>query len=135
MKITATVERTDSNFYSIISEDVIAGCHFAGYGDSVQEAKQDFYEGIEESLECAREMGKEVSVTAKEIEVEFRYDIPSLFNDFDWINVSAFAKIAGINESKMRAYKAGVASASEKTTTKILSALRTMGAAMLAVTL
>lgn len=133
MKITATVERTDTNFYSIISENVIAGCHFAGYGDSVHEAKQDFYEGIEESLRCAREMGKEVPVAANDIEVEFRYDIPSLFNDFDWINVSAFAKIAGVNESKMRAYKAGVATASEKTTTKILTTLRKMGAAMMTV--
>lgn len=135
MKITATIERNDNNFYAITSEDVIAGCHFGGYGYSVLEAKSDFMEGIRESLETAKEMGKEVSVTPEDIEVEFRYDIPSFFNYFDWINISAFAKQAGINESKMRAYKAGLATASEKTVQKILNTIRTMGAALSAVSL
>ena len=35
------------------------------------------------------------------------YDLPSFFNDFDFINVSKFAQYAGINESKMRQYKSG----------------------------
>lgn len=80
-------------------------------------------------------MGKDVPVSPEEIEVEFRYDLPSFFNYFDWINISAFAKQAGINESKMRAYKSGLATASENTLAKILSTIRTMGAAMSAVTL
>lgn len=80
-------------------------------------------------------MGKDVPVTPEEIEVEFRYDIPSFFNCFDWINISAFAKKAGINESKMRAYKAGIATASEKTTNKMLSTIKAMGAALSAASL
>lgn len=135
MKIKATVEKNDNNFYAITCDKVIAGCHFSGYGYSVQEAKSDFMEGIKESLEAAKELGKEVTVTPDEIEVEFRYDLPSFFNYFDWINISAFAKKAGINESKMRAYKSGIATASEGTLTKILTTIRTMGAAMSAVTL
>lgn len=135
MKIKAVIERNDNNFYAITCDDVIAGCHFGGYGYSVQEAKADFMEGIAESLETAREMGKDVSVTPEEIEVEFRYDIPSFFNYFDWINISAFAKQAGINESKMRAYKSGLATASEKTLSKILATIKTMGAAMTAASL
>lgn len=135
MKITATVEKNDNNFYAITSADVVAGCHFGGYGYSVQEAKQDFMEGIEESLETAKELGKDVPVSASDIEVEFRYDIPSFFNCFDWINISAFAKQAGINESKMRAYKSGLATASEKTVKKILSTVKAMGAALSAATL
>lgn len=135
MKITATVEKNDNNFYAITSADVVAGCHFGGYGYSVQEAKQDFMEGIEESLETAKELGKDVPVSASDIEVEFRYDIPSFFNCFDWINISAFAKQAGINESKMRAYKSGLATASEKTVKKMLSTVKAMGAALSAATL
>lgn len=72
------------------------------------------------------EQGKEVEVSPEEIEVEYRYDIPSFFNDFDWINVSAFAKLAGVNESKMRAYKSGAVTASEKTLTKINDAVKTI---------
>ena len=135
MKIKAIVERNDNNFYAITCEDVIAGCHFGGSGYSAREAKADFMEGIRESLETAKEMGKEVPVSAEEIEVDFRYDLPSFFNDFDWINISAFAKAAGINESKMRAYKSGLAAPSEKTLSKILATIRNMGAAMSAVTL
>lgn len=135
MKITATVEKNDNNFYAITSADVVAGCHFGGYGYSVQEAKQDFMEGIEESLETAKELGKDVPVSASDIEVEFRYDIPSFFNCFDWINISAFAKQAGINESKMRAYKSGLATASEKTVKKILTTVKAMGAALSAANL
>jgi hypothetical protein len=130
MKIIATIERNDNNFYAITSEDVIAGCHFGGYGYSVQEAKTDFFEGIQESLDTARELGKNVSVNAKDIQVEFRYDIPSFFNYFDFINVSQFAKKAGINESKMRAYKSGVATASERTVKKILLTIKSIGAEM-----
>ena len=135
MKIKAIVERNDNNFYAITCEDVIEGCHFGGYGYSAREAKADFMEGIRESLETAKEMGKEVPVSAEDIEVDFRYDLPSFFNDFDWINISAFAKAAGINESKMRAYKSGLAAPSEKTLSKILATIRNMGAAMSAVTL
>jgi predicted RNase H-like HicB family nuclease len=135
MKITAIIERNDNNFYAITSEDVIAGCHFGGYGYTVQEAKADFFDGITESLETAVELGKTVTVKPEDIEVEFRYDIPSFFNYFDFINVTQFAKKAGINESKMRAYKSGVASASEKTINKILTAIKAMGAEMCAATL
>ena len=135
MKITATIEKNDNNFYAITCNDVIAGCHFGGYGYSAEEAKTDFMEGIKESLETAKEMGKDVPVTPEEIEVEFRYDIPSFFNCFDWINISAFAKKAGINESKMRAYKTGIATASEKTTNKMLSTIKAMGAALSAASL
>ena len=135
MKLQATIEKNDNNFYAITCSTVIAGCHFGGYGYSVQEAKADFMEGISESLETAKELGKEVPVAAEDIEVEFRYDLPSFFNNFDWINISAFAKQAGINESKMRAYKSGLATASERTLSKILTTVRTMGAAMCAASL
>lgn len=133
--INATIERTADGTYSVIGKEKIAGCYFAGYGDSVHEAKEDFLIGIRESLETAAEMGKTVGVTEDEIEVVYRYDIPSFFNDFDWLNVSAFAKFAGINESKMRAYKTGSATASESTLKKINAAVRTIGAAMCAATL
>lgn len=132
IKITAIVEKNDNGFYAITSDDVIAGCHFGGYGFSAKEAKEDFMEGINESLETARELGKDVQISATDIEVEFRYDIPSFFNYFDFINVTQFAKKAGINESKMRAYKSGAASASEKTMQKILSTIKSIGSELCA---
>lgn len=127
MKIKATIEKGE-DLYTIISPDVIAGCHFAGYGETIAEAKEDFFEGIKESLETAVEMGKEVPVDASDIMVDFQYDVISFFNAFQWIKIGAFAKEAGINESKMRAYKSGLATASEKTMEKMRAALKRIAA-------
>lgn len=127
MKITAIIERNGSNYYQISSEDKLGNCFLAGYGYSVEEAKQDFMVCIEESKEIMQEQGL---YAEENVEVIFRYDIPSFFNYFDWINVSQFAKRVGINESKMRQYKSGVATASEATTRKILDAVHEIGAEM-----
>lgn len=111
------------------------GHGFGGYGYSAAEAKADFLKSIEEAKEMIVDDGMIIPAEAEDIEIEFLYDVPSFFNYFDWINISAFAKRAGINESKMRAYKAGVASASEKTLQKILTAVKAMGAELSAATL
>lgn len=127
MRIRALVEKNDNNFYAITTEQAVVGNYFAGYGYSVQEAKADYMESVREMLEMSKEEGKDVP-DVEDIKVDFRYDIPSFFNFFDWINISAFAKQAGINESKMRAYKSGLATASEKTVSKILRTVKAMGA-------
>jgi hypothetical protein len=69
------------------------------------------------------------------IDVTFKYDLQSFFNYFDWINVSQFAKKAGINESKMRQYKNGLAFAGESTTKKILDTIKNIGAELQSATL
>lgn len=135
MKITGTIERNDNNYYQIASDDEILGHCFAGFGYSVAEAKEDFFKSIEEAKEMIAEDGQEMPAEAGKIEVEFRYDLPSFFNNFDWINISAFARLAGINEAKMRAYKTGLATASEKTLGKILDTVRLMGKELSAVSM
>lgn len=125
MEVLAFVERNENNYYQISSESEIFGCGFGGYGYSVQEAKEDFLKSIEESKEIAIEEGHKVDDI--EINITYRYDISSFFDYFDFINVSQFAKKVGINESKMRQYKAGLAFASEKTTNKILEAVHLIG--------
>lgn len=134
-KINATIERTIDGSFTVTATEKVAGCWFAGYGNSVPEAKEDFFIGIQESIEAQKELGKEVNIKSDDIEVNFQYDIPSFFNDFDWINVSKFAQFAGVNESKMRAYKLGMASASEKTLTKITEAVKTIASTMAAISL
>lgn len=135
MKISATIERNDNKYYQVSSDDEIMGHCLGGYGYSVAEAKADFFKSIEEAKEMIVEDGLTVPADAENVDVEFLYDIPSFFNYFDWINISAFAKKAGINESKMRAYKAGAASASEKTLNRILSTIKAMGVELSAATL
>ena len=135
MKIKATIERNENNYYQISSDDELIGCCFGGYGYSVEEAKDDFYRSIEEAKEIIAGSGSKIPKDAKDIDVEFKYDIPSFFNCFDFINISMFAKRAGINESKMRQYKSGLSSASEATTRKIMNTIKSIGAELNSVTM
>lgn len=125
-KILAIVERGADGLYSVYSDNCIGDSYFGGYGDSVENAKKDFLRSIEEAIQEQIKEGKEAP-SLEDITVEYRYDIPSFFNYFDFINVSRFAEYVGINESKMRAYKSGVSYPGEKTTVKIFKAVKEIG--------
>lgn len=126
-KIQAIVERGSDGLYSVYSNDHFGNSYFGGYGDSVDKAKEDFYESIKEAItEQLSETG--IAPQLEEVSIEYRYDIPSFFNFFDFINVSKFAEYAGINESKMRAYKSGISFPGEKTTKKIIDAAHAIAA-------
>ena len=117
--------------YSVYSEAHLGNSYFGGFGDSVVKAKEDFMLSISEALEEQRADCVNTA-SSDNVVVEFRYDIPSFFNFFDFINVSRFAEYAGINESKMRAYKSGLAFPGEKTTAKIARAAVLLGEALVA---
>ena len=125
MRIVAIIEKGPDGYFSVQSERKVGRYFFGGYGDNVKAAKLDFLESVRESLEGAVKEGAEVP---DKIDVTFRYDIPSFFNCFDYLNVSKFAEYAGINESRMRAYKSGLAYPGEKTMRKIRKAIEAIGA-------
>ena len=124
MRIKAIVERSKDGLYSIYSDDVIGRDVMGGYGESVEAAKKDFLASIQEAIENARKDGFDNVPVFEAVNVEFKYDIPSFFNYFDYFNVSKFASYAGINESRMRAYKSGAAFPGERTTKKIFKAIQ-----------
>lgn len=125
MTIIAIVEKGNDNLFSIWSEQSFGHHFFGGYGSSVADAKRDFLLSVTEALqECRKEDDQYCSPEYDEIHVYYRFDIPSFFNYFDWINVSEFARHAGINESKMRQYKNGLAFPGERTTRKILTTVK-----------
>ena len=125
-KIKAIIEKGDDGLYGIRSDSHFGNSYFGGFGDSVCEAKEDFYESVKEAILEETEAG-DSSLRLEDVSIEYHYDLPSFFNYFDYINVSRFAEYAGINESKMRAYKSGSAFPGEKTTTKIMNAVHSMG--------
>lgn len=135
MKLTAIVEKGSDGAYSVYTEQEVAAHGFGGFGDSVAQAKADFMQSIDEARQMiAQETGTEPAELA-DVQVTFKYDISSFFNYFDCLNVSKFAQYAGINESKMRQYKSGVAFAGERTTGKILAAVQRLGRELNAATL
>ena len=135
MKILAIIEKGTDGLYSIYSDDMLLNHGLGGYGSSVEEAKADFMESIKEAKGMITEESIPFPNEMEYIDVTFKYDLQSFFNYFDWINVSQFAKKAGINESKMRQYKNGLAFAGESTTKKILDTIKNIGAELQSATL
>ena len=127
VKVKAVVEKGSDGLFSVYSEDHFGNSYFGGFGDSVAKAKEDFLVSIRESINEQASEGKVVP-NFEDVSVEYRYDIPSFFDFFDFINVSRFAQYAGINESKMRAYKSGASFPGEKTTQKIIDAAHEIAA-------
>ena len=121
------MEKGSDGLFAVYSVDHIGKSYFGGFGESVSEAKEDFLASIREAIEEESQAGNKVP-RFEDIRVCYHYDVPSFFNYFDFINVSKFAAYAGINESKMRAYKSGIAYPGEKMTARILKAARTIGA-------
>ena len=120
MQIVSIIERGSDGFYSVRSEQKVGRYYFGGYGEDVKSAKEDFLASVRESLDGAAREGAQIPVG---IDISFRFDLPSFFNYFDYLNVSKFAEYAGINESRMRAYKSGLAFPGEKTTRRIMKAI------------
>lgn len=134
MKIVAIIEKGADGYFSIHSDDHLGNSFFGGFGDSVAMAKEDFRSSISEAIQEQISEGRPVPEIS-EIVVEYHYDIPSFFNFFDFFNVSKFAEFAGINESKMRAYKSGASYPGEKTMRKISHAVKAISAELLSAVL
>lgn len=134
MRIKAIVEKGTDGMYSVYSEAHLGNSYFGGFGNSVASAKADFMVSIREAIDEQVAEGKNAP-GIDDLSVEYHYDIPSFFNYFDFFNVSKFAEFAGINESKMRAYKSGLAFPGEKTMSKICKAAHSIAAELSAFTL
>ena len=77
-----------------------------GTGDSVKEAKEDFFNSIDEVLQTYNDIGDDIPEFLNE-DIEFHFDISSLFEYYSMFNVSALGRYLGINPGLMRQYKKG----------------------------
>jgi hypothetical protein len=102
-KAIVTVEKgTDGNYWCSTE---IGNGGYNGCGLTVEEAKKD----LEVCLEEARQAGD----LQGDIALEYKYDLQSFFNYFDYFNVNEVARRAGINPSLQ--YSSGCKKAGEKT--------------------
>ena len=125
MVTTALIERGKDGTYGIFTPDI--NSTIIGEGNTVEEAKADFENSVQEILRFYEEDGIELPDELKDIQFVYKYDIASMFNYYDWINVSKFARKAGINSSLMRQYKMGKTYISENQISRIESALHSLG--------
>lgn len=121
MKTTALIEKGKDGTFGIFTPDLKST--IIGEGNTVAEAKADFKNSVNELLIYYKETGKQIPEELNDIVFEYKYDVASLFNYYDFINVSKFAKAAGINSSLMRQYKTGNQYISENQILKIEIAL------------
>jgi len=124
MKTIALIEKGKDGMYTIFTPEIQS--YIIGIGNTVEEAKLDFENSVKEVVESYEENNEKLPYELVNISFEYKYDIASLFNFFDWINVSKFAKKAKINDSLMRRYRSGEY-ISLKQVTKIENALQELG--------
>lgn len=105
-----------------------------GTGDSVKEAKEDFYNSIEEVKESYIERGDGMPSCLNE-PVDFRFDISSLFEYYSIFNVSALGRYLGINPGLMRQYKKGDTPISDAQLEKIESGIHRLAKELASLTL
>lgn len=102
------------------------GLSIIGSGDTVREAKDDFFNSVQETKSACEEAGI-VPPAALDEEPTFRFDVSSLFEYYNMINVSAFARYLGINEALLRQYKKGGTYISESQMKRIEDGIHALG--------
>lgn len=125
MKMKVTIEKQSDGTY-IAYETGEGQSALIGTGNSVSEAKSDFFNSVQEVIEMFEEMGDQVPGYLME-EPEFKFDLASLFEYYSMLNVSAFARFVGINDALMRQYKKGNTYISESQLSKIEQGIHALG--------
>lgn len=119
MKVS--IEKQSDGSYIAYNTDGVK-VQLIGSGDSVKEAKEDFYNSIEEVTSDYKERGQSVPEELTG-DVDFRFDISSLFEYYSMFNVSALGRYLGINPGLMRQYKKGDTPISDAQLAKIESGI------------
>ena len=130
----AIVELWNDGTYSIYVPEM-RNHSLNAQGKTVAEAKENLLVAIEDYKNMYLETGKLVPKEIDNPVFEYKYDLASFFDYFDWINISKLAVKAKINPSLMRQYKSRVIYASEKQSEKIQRSIHKLGEELLAVRL
>lgn len=97
-----------------------------GNGKTVEEAKEDYFNTLNEIKSIWEEEGKELPEICKEKPI-FKFDVSSLFEFYKSINVAGFANFVGINASLLRQYKLGNTYISDSQLKKIEDGVHKLG--------
>ncbi|MBR0301270.1 MAG: pilus assembly protein HicB, partial [Bacteroidales bacterium] len=92
MKALVIIER-DKNGFGAYTDNTSTVLH--GDGKTVEEAKADMLACYQELLDMYAEDGESVPDDLVDLEFEYKYDISAMFNAFDFLNISKFAKRVG----------------------------------------
>lgn len=104
MKVVANVEREpgEKNYSCLLTVKPLKGT-VLGCGSSAKAAIEDMLKGWDDTTEYLREEGKEIPT----LEIEYRFDVGSLFSYYDFVNIAGVAREIGLNPSVIRQYVIG----------------------------
>ncbi|HEY3370727.1 MAG TPA: type II toxin-antitoxin system HicB family antitoxin [Prolixibacteraceae bacterium] len=126
-KILVIIEKGSDGLFSAYTPETKSTV-LNGQGSTVEEAINEMKEALQEVVELYKETEEKVPEELQEpFEFEYKYDVPSVFNHFDEINLTTFSRKIGINSSLLRQYKNGLAFASKKQAEKIKKGLHELG--------
>ena len=126
-KILVIIEKGSDGLFSAYTPETKSTV-LNGQGSSVEEAINDMKEALLEVIELYQETEEKVPHELQgPVEFEYKYDVPSVFNHFDEINLTTFSRKIGVNPSLLRQYKNGLAFASKKQAEKIKKGLHELG--------
>jgi len=131
MKTTALIEAGPGGGFDIVLMDLEHHVIF-GNGNTVEEAKEDLLNSYREVLSVFEEDGEPIPEDLRDLEFDFKYDIASFFNEFNWINISALAKVLGMNKSLLHQYKKGDTYISHQQMKRIEEGVHELGKKLLA---
>lgn len=124
-RFTVTIEKdTDGTYvaYNVNGD----GYAISGRDASVEEARKAFLNTMRETAEYEiEETGKTSDILTSD--PEFKFDVASLFDYYKTINMSAFAKSIGLNDSLLRHYKKGGVYISDAKLAKIEDGIHKLG--------
>ena len=127
MKVEARVEREpgEKNFSCYMHIDSL-NCGVLGVGSSAKAAIKDMLSGWKDETDELREEGKEIP----ELEIEYKFDVGSLFNYYDFINVSGVSREIGVSPSVMRQYAIGIRKPSPERKKEIMMGIKSLASKM-----
>jgi len=122
--VTIIVEKASDGFTAYVPE--LPGC--VTFGNSLDEIKENIREAITLQLEGMIEDGEEVPFNLREdFNIELKLDVAQVFNLYQSINSTGFAKRIGMNQSLLSQYVNGIKKPSEKQARRILEGVVNFG--------
>lgn len=127
MRVLANVKREpgEKNFSCYMNvEELKTGV--LGLGSSAKAAIDDMLSGWQDAVADLKEDGIEVP----ELEIEYRFDVGSLFSYYDFVNIVGVAREIGVSPSVMRQYAIGIRKPSDERKTQIVNGFKSLAGKM-----
>lgn len=118
------VRESDGTYSSYMDDNANLPYGLVGEGNTIAEAKEEWYRAYNDMRKIFEEEGKEFT----EINFSFSYDLPSFLQYYaGCLTYAGLSRLTGVSAAQLSQYANGYRHPSQKTTAKIESALNSFG--------